>query len=113
LSAHVEAAVEAMRNMAGFVPAHATEQREYFEHLPELFAETGAALSAQADRLESDHPFAGRTTEALRELSAIVAGLADHAGEMHTTFETEFEPELSRMDNPRPGEAEFDVSRQD
>jgi hypothetical protein len=99
--------------MAGFTPEHAGEQREYFTHLPELFGEMGAALSAQADRLESDHPYAGRTTDALRELAAVVAGLADHATEMHSTFETEFEPELARIDNPRPGEAEFDVSRQD
>jgi hypothetical protein len=89
------------------------EQREYFQHLPELFNETGAALSAQADRLESDHPYAGPTTEALRELAAVVAGLADHATEMHQTFETDFENELRRIDEPRPGEEEFDVSRQD
>jgi len=113
LSAHVDRAVEALHEMAGFVPEHAGEQREYFRHLPELFSEQGAALSAQADRLESDHPYAGRTTEQLRELAAVIGGLSDHAAEMFATFEGEFEPELSRFDNPRPGEAEFDVSRQD
>lgn len=113
MSAHVENAVEAVHAMAGFVPENAGEQRDYFTHLPELFSEMGAALSAQADRLGADHPYAGRTTEQLTELSAIVAGLADHAAEMHATFESEFEPELARIDNPRPGEAEFDVTRQD
>lgn len=113
MSAHVEQATEALHQMASFEPRGSQEVRAYLEALPELYNEMGAALRQQADRWAADHPYGGAVTEQLSELAAVTAGLADHASAVHEAFESQFDRENIRHDEPRPGEAEFDLSHND
>ncbi len=95
-----------------FTPTTVADARSLFSELPEFLTETAKAIAAAAARIESDTPIAKAIAEHMHDLASGVAGLGDRATELRGMFERVHETELRRVDEPRPGEEMFDVTRQ-
>jgi len=96
----------------GFDPENVTDMREFFADMPEFFSTLATSVNTLADKFGDDLPLDPALADHVREMVGVIAGLADHSTELGSMFEKVHEPELSRVDDPRPGEEKFDVQNQ-
>jgi hypothetical protein len=111
VSPNIDAATEAIdQHVGGYEPENAIDLGLFLQALPELFESLGSALSHVADTLGDQFPIDPSVPERLREIASSASGLADHAGEVHSTHRSAHEKELERIENPRPNEKLWDVT---
>lgn len=111
MSSPVGAAVEAIKLVGGFVPETAAELDSLFKDLPSLHESVAKTLSNLAERFSSAKPVHSTVLDYLRDIAAWEAGLADSARDMEAIYRTAHEHDRARIENPRPGEDLWDVSR--
>lgn len=102
---------EAWAQLANFDPDNATEIRQFMSNLGHTFTEGAAQLGQLAQRWGDEQPLAAEVLQAVQQLASALAGAADVADEAHSQFLVSHEVELQRLDNPRAGEAAWDVTR--
>jgi hypothetical protein len=109
----IEAAAEAaQQHIGGFEPENAADLDRFLSALPEYFDSVASAFRTVADTLADRYPIEPVVTERLREIGATIAGMSDFSGEAHAAHRAAHERELTRIENPRPGEALWDVGNQ-
>jgi hypothetical protein len=109
---HVHAAADMVEQQIGsWEPDSAVDLDLFLSSLPRLFEAVSTSIGHVASRLGSDFPVDPAVTERLREISSTVAGMADFAAEAHSIHRSAHATELERIEDPRPGEAMWDVSR--
>lgn len=110
---HVQAASEAVtEHIGGYTPESMTDLNSFLEQLPQFFEDQGQALSRLAESLSNDHPVHQAPTDVLRDLATAVHGMGEFAAEAFGAWRQVHAEELERLENPRPGEEEWDVSKQ-
>jgi hypothetical protein len=110
---HIEAAAEAaQQHIGGFEPENAADLDHFLSALPQYFGSVASAFHSLADTLADRYPVEPVVTERLREIGATIAGMSDFSGEAHAAHRSAHERELSRIENPRPGESLWDVGKQ-
>ena len=102
---------EAWSGLASFDPDNATEIRQFLANLGHAFTEGAARLGELAERWGDEQPLAAEVLQAVQQSASALAGAADVADEAHSTFLAAHDVELQRLDNPRAGEAAWDVTR--
>lgn len=109
----IEAAAEATeQNIGGFEPENAADLDLFLSALPGYFSSVAGAFQNVADTLADRYPVEAVVVERLREIGATIAGMSDFSGEAHAAHRAAHESELSRIENPRPGETLWDVGNQ-
>lgn len=110
---HVEAASEAVKeHIGGYSPESMLELNRFLEEFPSFFEAQGEALSRLAESLSSDHPVHQAPTDVLRDLANAINGMGEFAQEAFGTWRQTHAEDLERLENPRPGEEEWDVTKQ-
>lgn len=109
----IEAAAEAAReHIGGYEPENASDLDLFLLSLPDYFSEVAAAFRNVADTLAGGYPVEPVVPERLREIAATIGGMGDYAAEAHAAHRAAHERELERIENPRPNEGFWDVSKQ-
>lgn len=109
----IEAAAEAtQQQIGGFEPENAADLDLFLAALPDYFSSVANAFRNVADTLADQYPVESVVIERLREIGATISGMSDFSGEAHAAHRAAHEKELSRLENPRPGEPLWDVSNQ-
>jgi hypothetical protein len=106
-----EAAEAVTAGFAGFEPQNATDLRTMFSDFPDFYGELARGVGILADKFDGELPVHPSVAEGIREMVATLAGLRDHADELNGMFKQAHEKELQRLDEPRPQEELWDVSR--
>src|SRR5579859_6734618 len=102
----IEAAAEAAReHIGGYEPENASDLDLFLLSLPDYFRHV-------ADTLAGGYPVEPVVPERLREIAATIGGMGDYAAEAHAAHRAAHERELERIENPRPNEGFWDVSKQ-
>ncbi|WP_017540803.1 hypothetical protein [Nocardiopsis halophila] len=83
------------------------------KELPSLFEKLAQGLDQMAHRAEDEEPIDSSVIEFFDQISQASRGASDVADEMPGLFRAAHEAELERLENPRPHEEKWDVSRQD
>lgn len=97
-------------HLGRYEPQGPIEWADFMAALPELFTTLGDEWGRLGDKLTSEFPMAGMPSgEMWGDMTGTTRGLADHAEELHQQFERDFELELRRAREPRPGEPVLDV----
>jgi hypothetical protein len=109
----IEAAAEAtQQHIGGFEPENAADLDHFLSALPDYFSAVGNAFHNVADTLADRYPVEAVVVERLREIGATISAMSDFSGEAHAAHRAAHEKELDRIENPRPGEALWDVGNQ-
>jgi hypothetical protein len=110
---HISAASEGIaQHIGSWEPENAKDLDGFLAALPELFDTLGGSLRSVAGRLDG-LPIHRSVIERLHDIAATIGGMSDFSGEAHATHRAQHEKELERIENPRPQEEFWDVSRQD
>ena len=113
VSPQINAAVEAIRDHLGGFTAHsAGEFVAYVSDLHLVLEELALALGQANGRLADDDPLDPRVIEHLDEVRAMLSPVAEHAREAGPLLRAVHEADLQRLENPRPGEQQWDVTQQ-
>ena len=96
---------------ANFRPEKPEDFEGFFSGLPGFFEDQSKALGTLAQRADDEMPLNQSVVEELREIVSAFNGLRDKAQELNQHFRTAHEPELKRANEPRPGEAAWNVQR--
>jgi hypothetical protein len=111
VSTSINAAAEAIsQHIGGWQPQNGVDLDMFLSALPHLFESISNSISNVAATLGEQFPVDASVPERLREISASVSGMADHAGEAHAVHRTAHAAELERIENPRPNEQIWDVA---
>jgi hypothetical protein len=108
----IDNAVEAIAALGQFSPETASELSAYLHDIQEVPQALAEALAANAEHFGSDKPVDSRIADMLRDASATARGANEALADAHDTFRQLHERELERIENPRPGEQMWDVSKQ-
>lgn len=113
MASPIAPATEAVEEgFTGFDPENVADMRKFFADMPEFFRTLASSVNTLADKFGDDLPLDPQLADHVREMVGVIAGLGDHSEELASMFEKVHEPELNRVDSPRPGEEKFDVSQQ-
>lgn len=111
MASRIEAVNEVLQEQLGsWEPDSATDTKEMLEALPGLFENLGNVLSTMAERL-GDHAVEPAVTEELREAAAGADGQREAFENVYKTFRATHEHDLQRLEEPRPGEKDWDVTQ--
>lgn len=81
--------------------------------LPVAFGDITAALGIYAQRLSpAEQPLHPRVAEALYQMNHMLIAVTNLADTLKQVVETLHPQELRRIENPRPNEANWDLTRQ-
>jgi hypothetical protein len=109
----IEAAAEAATQyIGGYEPENASDLDQFLLSLPDYFGAVAGAFRTVADTLAEGYPVESVVPERLREIAATIGGLGDFSAEAHAAHRAAHERELERIENPRPNEGFWDVSKQ-
>jgi hypothetical protein len=110
MASPIQDAAEAVTaGFAGFHPENAAQLRGMFDDMPGFYEELASGVARLAEKFDSELPVDRRVAEGVREMVSALAGLADQAHELNGLFKQAHEPELRRLDEPRPQEELWDV----
>jgi hypothetical protein len=93
-------------------PEDLAGMRDLFGGIAELVASVAEVISQAAEMADSQLPVEKQLTDGVREMVPVLNGVADQARELLPQFERLHEAEIKRIEEPRPGEEAFDVSKQ-
>jgi hypothetical protein len=94
---------------ANFHPEKPEDFDGFFKGLPDFLTEVTRSIGTLTDRADSEMPLKKNIVEDLREIVATLNGVEDKAVELQTHFRIAHEGELSRAENPRPGEKAWNI----
>ena len=99
----------AQEQFGRYEPESGLEWETFMDSVGGFFDQFAQAFSGLGEKLGNDFPMGGTPTEGMWEdMGATLRGLADHGQAMAQQFKIDFEKELERLRNPRPGEEVFD-----
>lgn len=108
----IESLTEAIRDHLGtWQPESASDIAGMIAGLQGLYHELGNSVVNAGERLASEHPIDQSVTEALKQMGAVTAQIGEYGGEVHSTFRTAHADDLRRLEEPRPGEHEWNTDR--
>lgn len=99
------------QQIGSWEPDNAVDLDLFLSSLPRLFEAVSTSIGHVAGRLGSDFPVHPAVTERLREIASTVAGMSEFAAEAHSIHRSAHASELERIEDPRPGEQMWDVTR--
>ena len=111
MSGSIDAVADAYASVAAFSPENKDELENFLSRLRELKESEANALKTLGDRFVSEYPMAAPIADAFMELASATAALTDHCDSILTTFRNAHAEDIERIENPRPNEEWFDVSR--
>lgn len=111
-SAPHEVISEAFDQLAQFQPQSASDMARFLEFHHEMFNRIGESYRTLADRMQTEMPYGQHTPDSMRDLAAAFTSLAGIAQDVHGTFRNEHAEAISRIENPRPAENQWDVDKQ-
>lgn len=113
MSSAITAASEAVQqSIGGWAPENAVELDQFLIALPDLLESVSSSIHRVASRLGDEFPVERAVIEHLQDVAATVAGMCDYVGEAHGIHRRVHEKEIERIEQPRPNEAMWDVSKQ-
>lgn len=103
---------EAIRDHLGaWQPESASDIEAMISGLQGLYHELGASVVNTGERLASEHPIDASVTEALKQMGMVTTQVGDYGSEVHSTFRAAHAEDLRRLEEPRPGEHEWNTDR--
>jgi hypothetical protein len=111
MSNPTESVTEAYAQLAQYTPESATEIGEFLSRQSDMYSSSADSLRALADRWADEQPLAAPVIEAMQELASSHASLADIAADAYATMRAVHEADFRRLEEPRPGEAAWDTTR--
>jgi len=109
MPAIIDQITEAHDGLAGWQPENMRDVEQFLARLPEVASSLAAAVSRVADHLAAETPTAASVVDVLHEAASSIFSVSDPVQTAHGVFRTEHEAELARLEEPRPGEAMWDV----
>jgi hypothetical protein len=108
----IDAAADMVEQQVGsWEPDSAVDLDLFLARLPRLFEAVSGSIGHVASRLGSEFAVDPAVTERLREIASTVAGMSDFAGEAYSIHRAAHANELERIEEPRPGEEFWDVTK--
>lgn len=102
---------EALQEQLGsWEPENAKDTNDMLEALPSLFENLGEVLVHMAE-IVTMHAIEPAVTDELREAAASADGHREQFEQVYKTFRSVHEHDLERLEEPRPGEEDWDVTR--
>ena len=103
---------EAIRDHLGtWQPESANDIAGMISGLQDLYHELGNSIVQTGERLASEHPIDASVTESLKQMGAVTTQIGEFGGEVHATFRAAHAEDLRRLEEPRPGEHEWNTDR--
>lgn len=113
MSSAITAASEAVnQSVGGWAPENAVELDQFLLQLPDLLESVASSISRVASRLGDEFPVERAVIEHLQDVASTVGGMTDYVREAHGIHRRVHEKEIERIEQPRPNEALWDVSKQ-
>lgn len=110
---NIEAAAEAATdNIGRWEPENAADLDQFLQGLPDYFSAVAQSFAHVAETLSDRYPVHPVVVERLREIGATIGGMTDFSADAYAIHRTAHDRELQRIENPRPGEDLWDVSKQ-
>jgi hypothetical protein len=111
-NATIASLTEAVRDHLGaWQPESASDIEGMISGLRDLYVELGSAVVNVGEHLASDHPIDASVTEALKQMGMATTQIGDYGSEVHSTFRAAHAEDLRRLEEPRPGEHEWNTDR--
>jgi hypothetical protein len=109
-NATIASLTEAVRDHLGsWQPESALDILGMISGLQDLYHELGSNVVNVGERLASDHPIDQSVTEALKQMGMATSQIGEYGSEVHATFRAAHAEDLRRLEEPRPGEHEWNT----
>lgn len=105
-----QAGEEVVAALGRFDPSNLEELEGIFPDLDQLIQGLAGGLRGLSAKFGDDLPVKPHVAEAIGEIAATLAGVADAVQEAHGLFRTAHADEIERIENPRPNERIWDTT---
>lgn len=100
---------DAAQALSAWNPDTPEETKSALMSLPGELRDLGAGLTAMAENLAGNYPYASSIADTIRDLGAAVSATESSAEDAAMAFVREHEADLQRHEAPRPNEAHWNV----